>query len=339
MVTSRLRPRSIRAVLAGAVVLLHCSGSVARAQDQCNAILRSGVFDTTDTLDLKSRWERTRSITCQNDLKFNLGEPSLTSSDFCNREYKDIVVVDQYVQAVRRASAVIATAWVECLRLTSQGLFHYFTTTPDPKRFQYTALFKSVGQPRQTRVRDWSIEPRTISCKGSLLRKGSRVDDTTRSIDCARSPDQTVTIRIETDSGKADPVVLPAVSPDAYVLIMNPVDDDAQCSLQINGGAAQTILSLSYGLPTKTLFLTPSLTQSKKHWLRCTASDRHPNSIFQACWSYSIRLVRNGNDVINWTRGCCGSGCPGGQVLNESFEFTPLLGQSGLLAILDTGRK
>ena len=143
------------------------------AADRCEAILRTGVFDTADILDLHVRHDTVRQISCGGGSSFDLLEGLMRSNDFCSKTFNDFVVVDQYVEAVRRASRVIANAWLDCVK-QPQGLVHYFTTTTDPGRFQYTLRFHVIGKPYVSKIKSWSMSPESVkkSCTGQMPQGG-----------------------------------------------------------------------------------------------------------------------------------------------------------------------
>jgi hypothetical protein len=276
------------------------------AQNRCDAILRGGVFDTTDILDLKIRHEQVKSLTCNSSLSVNLGEPSLSQGDYCNSDFREVVRIDQFVQSIRRASRVIANAWLECVR-QKRGLTQYFTTTSDPRRFQYTLLFDVDGAPEFSRIRSWSMQPASVlrNCVGRIPGRDVRqVGDAGITIDCVRPLNTTVTVTVDSVSGRADPITLPAVE-DFYVLRMGSPDDESQCFL--NG---QLILSSTFGTPEKTLLLNPSLANPGTNTLRCVVIDRAPNSNFDPCFSGRFMLEKNGVALFDWQPRCCGAGCP-----------------------------
>ena len=296
------------------------------AADRCDAILRGGIFDTADVLDLYSRYETVRKVACGSETDFAIDDSSafLSTSDFCNQDFRNVVVRDDYVKSIRRASNTIASAWVECLKQEASGLFHYFTTTKDPTRFQYTILFKSVGEPRTSKLKNWIMTPapgtQGVTCKGKVPKKDVKsVDDTGITLDCIRPEDVTITVAVNAVSGKADPVVLPAVE-HAYVVAISDVDYVGKCFLTNDGGGDVEVLSQLYGRGRISLFLNPKLSASATPRLRCQIDDNDatPNG----CWSARFEIIRDGITLVDSNNRCCWAGCPGGErAWNQTFPI------------------
>jgi hypothetical protein len=295
--------------------------SAFRYPNECDAILRSGIFDKEDITDFHIRHTQVRNITCDRNAGVDLDDATLTSSEFCSQNYETTLRADKYTKSVRHASQVIASAWASCISNNNIGLRHYFTTTKDPRKFQYTIVFDVIGEPAFSTIRNWSMSPASVlaTCRGVRPRPGSHVPEGGVTLDCERSVDDTVSVTVDATSGIAPPITLPAVV-NHYLLKVSPPDDLGWVSIGpkkskspqeiVRTSSSERIYLNNYFKPDVSVYT-----------LTFNIQDQHPGSDFKPCWSGRFEITKDGVPLVVQSPRCCNGGCGGVTSWSRSFDL------------------
>jgi hypothetical protein len=152
-----------------------------------------------------------------------------------------------------------------------------------------TAKLHPMGNVHQAKVSSFNFTTNSVSCTTKNIHSGMFIKNGPTQDICTRTSDQPITFIINTEQG-GQFFTLPEVPQKDYWLLIYPVDDHFECTLNDS-----LVGSLNFGQPTTTIKLTGF--HPGKNILKCTIRDDHPCGDGQACWSYSFQ-VRYGDDVI-----------------------------------------
>lgn len=181
----------------------------------CDAILQHGIFDKSNTLDLKTRYEVVKNVHCQSEAHnsetgMGLGYKDLfnvegsdarsESRKFCTSSYNEVQENAVFLQAISKASPVIANAWSDCIRRNASGVSHYIQPTSDPTRFTYKIQYTPDGQPPATKLVTWTISGVT-GCQPAVPQQGQRIDSAGYEIQCTRNASRAVLVTANAASG------------------------------------------------------------------------------------------------------------------------------------------
>ncbi len=195
----------------------------------CDAILQHGIFDRSNTLDLKTRYEVVKNAHCQSEAHnsetgMGLGYKDLfnvegsdarsESRNFCTSSYNEVQENAVFLQAISKASPVIARAWTDCIRSNTSGVSHYIQPTSDPSRFTYKIQYTPDGQPPATKLVTWNISGVT-GCQPAVPQQGQRIDSAGYEIQCTRNASRAVLVTANAASGGKNlkSVELPGYTP------------------------------------------------------------------------------------------------------------------------------
>ncbi len=194
----------------------------------CDAILKHGIFDRSNTSDLKTRYELVKNAHCESEAKdrssaggLGYGELFVEVSDarsesrkFCASSYQEVQENAIFLEAISKASPVIANSWTDCIRLNAAGVSHYIQPTSDPSKFTYKIQYTADGQPHATELVNWTISG-VNSCQPAVPKQGQRIDSSRYEIQCSRKPSNMVLITANAISGGRNlrRVELPAYTP------------------------------------------------------------------------------------------------------------------------------
>ena len=183
------------------------------AQDQCSQILRYGIFDRTNSLDIQSKFEMAKTLACGNTGgKVEIGPLSFGGgTDYCNSDFGSAIQSSTTITQIEKASRTIASAWVQCIEANIGGVSHFITPSSDPAKFAYSIRYIPTGQ-ASSEIIDWNIAG--AECSPSLPR-GNSIQPSWTQLSCNRNPTDTVLITISVTEGgrNARPIELPAHRP------------------------------------------------------------------------------------------------------------------------------
>lgn len=199
---------------------------VAYADNVCDAILKYGIFDKSNTLDQTAKYEMVKNAHCNSSAKdsstsaglgydelfIDVKDSRYESKKFCSSNSNELSSSRYYWNIVSKASPVIANAWKECIGKVEHGTIHYIEPVQsEPAIFTYKILYAATGKPHETKIKTWNMSG-VKSCKEELPKKGDLIDSGGYEIQCKRNPEDVVVITANTESGNkyTKRVILPA---------------------------------------------------------------------------------------------------------------------------------
>jgi hypothetical protein len=311
--------RRILLVLVGCATL--SSGALA---NDCDAILRGGVFDVKVEASNTLALSILKKSVCSSDNSFGIQDFTATMKDVCDNTFEEQLTTDSRLSELHQASKTIANAWRDCVE-SSKGLIHYFQPTPDPTKFYYIITYAAIGKKNTATLRDWKMEPPKVadSCqtqpdkntglpKVTRIGKDTIVDAAGITLLCTRDRSQQIDVAVNADeglfAGRVNPGLTFPADPVIWHFLLGTADDVAQCVLK--GPSGEQELSFDANLqspapPTVTL-LNDHMARGQNR-LECQAADKIPDSNGKACWHYTMTVFKNGDVFWNPSKSCCGS--------------------------------
>jgi hypothetical protein len=199
----------------------------------CEAILRSGVFDSEKTSDYRIVKNKTQKAMCKGktyneganaefDYKMTGGSASWNKSEaesYCEEASSDYLYGKDLAISRSKASEVLANAWTKCIEAQSSSFFVYHYVQPkDAKAESYTYTIK-LNRPSDTdhtsKVVTWT--PKNAKCKsnGESVTKLTNREITPNGIvlSCTRDPKETTSFDLSVSQGgsRLNSVTLPAL--------------------------------------------------------------------------------------------------------------------------------
>jgi hypothetical protein len=332
----------MKSIILQAAALIVCSGvlSVCAFADSCDSILSGGIFDYKYAASSSIRLSIAQRTVCGSENSANISELSTTSKNYCDKSLEELLAIDSSLSELRTASDIIVKAWSSCVTGT-RGLIHYIQPTADPDVFYYVIKYNPNSRKNTVNLRSWTMTPSSVaeSCHsisgtqaGRVLKrplgKGSIIDPAGTTLLCKRSRDQQVDVAVNADetivgSDRNPGLSLPA-DPVKWYLVMGSADDGAKCALTSPSNQQKYSYTAYIGSTTKVVNLNSFLEKGQNR-LSCTASDIHPQD-GHACWHYTIRVLRDGDDYWNQSQSCCSTGC----------GTSPVEGSPGVTILMDS---
>lgn len=185
----------------------------AQAQNPfCGEILKNGIFDSTNSLDVRANYNLAKTIHCsatnsERSEGGSIGYAGVTaggqstvqrSSELCASSFDEYKSNYYLRTSVRTISAAIVNAWSNCMTSNRTGFNHYITPFDDPAVFAYTIRWNNDGEPYTRKLTNLLIRDADCEPKIDLNREFNSAGTQTL---CTRDPNNAVYILPNGQSG------------------------------------------------------------------------------------------------------------------------------------------